>query len=423
MVGKTSSDSLLARIADLDNLTLAWRKVRSNIATARRAASCGTDEVSVAAFEQQWETNLAELSDALLQHRYQPLPARRVAIARPGGKERIIALLAVRDRIAQRAAQQVLEPIFEAEFLDCSYGFRPDRSTADAIHRVLCYRQAGCTWVFDADIANCFDSLDHGLLLAFVSETIREEPVIDLIHDWLEAGLLEADAGVQQASSRWERMVDRITGLTAGPSQALSGTEPVSAATPDGEPPTPWQQRSLWQSAGSELLLLGLTTARPLVRRTSVALRRLARHPGAKWAAAGMVGLAAVGGAWWALQRMAPRGVGALQGSVLAPLLANAYMHRFDQSMVRRKRNLVRYADDLVICCASQFEAQQAGQEAAQALADLRLRLNPDKTRVVSFEEGFSFLGQRFRGRGLVTSPVQRIKRIARGSDLPDKAG
>jgi len=417
---KSKEESLLARIAALDNLMRAWRKVRGNIAVARRATSCGVDEVSVAAFEQQWEANLAALSAALLERRYRPLPVRRATIGQPGGKQRTIGVLAVRDRIAQRATQQVLESIFEAEFLDCSYGFRPGRSVADAVHRVLCYRQAAYTWVFDGDIAHCFDSLDHQLLLEFVGGTVREDAVLDLIHSWLEAGLLEADATVYQAGGLWDRLMDRVAGMVAGRGHRPSEMQPGEFATGgDGLDDSwagedDWSQQALWRRVRSDTLLLGLTTARPLARRAAATLRWLARRRGATLSVAGLVGAAALGGAWWTLRRLAPRGVGALQGGALSPLLANVYLHRLDQAMAARGRNLVRYADDMVICCHSKAEAQEAAQETAQTLADLRLRLNPDKTRVVSFEQGFSFLGQRFQGEGLAPSPGQRVRRTVR---------
>lgn len=424
MFNKTSNkDSLLARIAALDNLVQAWRKVRGNIAVARRASSCGVDEVSVAAFEQQWEANLAELSAALLERRYRPLPVRRVTISRSGGRQRTIGVLAVRDRIAQRAAQQVLEPIFEAEFLDCSYGFRPDRSVADAVHRVLCYRQAGCIWIFDADVAHCFDSLDHQLMLKFVGQTVREDAILDLIHAWLEAGLLEADATTYQAGGLWNHLVDQVAGMVAdrgyrpagGMSGKLAGGEDELDKWDDAWPgEDDWSRQALWRRVRSDTLLLGLTAARPLARRTGDVLRWLARRRGTALGAVGLAGAAALGGAWWALQRLAPRGVGALQGGALSPLLANVYLHRFDLAMTAQDRNLVRYADDMVVCCRSEAEAQEAAQEAAQALADLRLRLNPDKTQVVSFQQGFSFLGHRFQGDGLSPSAGQRVRQTVR---------
>lgn len=434
MFNKMSNESsLLARIAAPDNLARAWRKVRSNIAVARRATSCGVDEVSVAAFEQQWEANLAELGAALLERRYRPLPVRRVTIARPGGKQRTIGVLAVRDRIAQRAAQQVLEPIFEAEFLDCSYGFRPGRSAADAVHRVLCYRQAGCTWAFDADVAHCFDALDHRLLMRFAGETVREDAVLDLIHAWLEAGLLEADAPVYQAGGFWDRVVERVAGMVMGQGYRPSGVPPGEfAAGEEGldgwDDPWPgeddWPRQALWRRIRSDTLMLGLTAARPLARRAGGALRWLARRKGAALGMAGLAGAAALGGAWWTLQRLSPRGAGALQGGALSPLLANAYLHRFDLAMVARERNLVRYADDLVVCCCSEAEAREAAEEAALALADLRLRLNPDKTRVVSFEQGFSFLGRRFQGEGLAPSTGRRVRQaVQRGRDRWRKRG
>lgn len=410
MIKRTSNDDLLAQIAGMDNLTQAWRKVRSNVAQARRAASCGMDEVSVAAFEQQWEANLAELSAALREQRYHPLPVRRVSIPKAGGKQRVIGVLAVRDRIAQRAAQQVLEPVFEAEFLDCSYGFRPGRSIESAVHRVLCYRQEGCAWIVKADIAHCFDSLDHGLLLRFVQETVHEGPVVDLVQAWLESGLLEVDAAVYAENSLWDRLLDGAAGMIRGQPQLPAGPWPEleEGDVPEGGAwQDDWQRQSLWRSVRSNLLLLGLSAIRPTLTQTTAGLRRLARGRHTRWVAAGLAGAAALGGVWWAVQHLAPHGVGALQGGALSPLLANVYLHRFDQQMIARPRNLVRYADDMVLCCQDEGQAREAAQDAARTLAGLRLRLNEDKTQVTSFDQGFHFLGHRFRGDGLAHSPAE----------------
>lgn len=414
--------SLLEQICAMDNLTVAWRKVRANIAVARRARSCGVDEVSVATFEQNWEANLAELQRAMLDGSYQPLPARQVVIGKVGGGQRTIGVLAVRDRIAQRAAHQVLEPLFEQEFLDCSYGFRPGRSVDDAIHRVLCYRQAGCAWVFDADINACFASLEHGLLMRFVGRTVHEERVLDLIRAWLQAGLLEADAALQQGSGFWDRAVERGNELLERTidrgMRSLLGMGPVGgyAAYEDewayaGELDPALARREALKRVGGDALLLGLALARPFAGRALPGVRRLTRKRGVVLSAAGALGLAAAAGVWWALRRPTMRGRGMLQGGALSPLLANVYLHQFDQAMIDREHNLVRYADDFAVCCPDEEAAQAAGQDAAHILAELRLTLNPAKTQVTSFEQGFRFLGQHFQGDGLAPSGGERARR------------
>jgi len=412
-----SSISLIERIAALSNLTEAWRRVRGNIAVARRPHSFGVDEVSVFAFEQQWEANLAELSRALVEGSYQSLPVRRVEIGKPGGGKRTIGVLAVRDRIAQRAAQQVLEPLFEAQFLDCSYGFRPRRSVEDAVQRVLCYHQAGCAWAFHADVAACFDRLDHGLLMKFIGQTVRERTVLDLIQGWLEAQMLEVDSAVQ-ATGRWERWAERV-GKVLEPwvdrETPGYGYDPLDFGADYGEPG--WNEearrREVWKHLGSEALWLGLTLARPLAGQVRPALRALKRRKGVVLGAAGVVGAAAAASAWWALRHDTPAGCGTLQGGALSPLLANVYLHPFDLAMTDREHNLVRYADDFLVCCPTEEEAQRAGQDAAKVLADLRLALSPEKTQLVSFEQGFHFLGHHFQGHGLAPVGGERVRRGA----------
>jgi len=417
MIKTNDLGPLMAQICATPNLVAAWRSVRSNVARARRASSCGVDEVSVAAFEQQWEANLAELAGSMREGRYQPLPPRRIQVRRPDGRKRAIGVLAVRDRIAQRAAHQVLSPLFEEQFLDCSYGFRPGRSVEDALHRVLCYRQAGCEWVFDGDVAACFDTLDHGLLMRFVGEQVRERPVLRLIEAWLEAGVLETDAEVYRIPGPWERLLDGATrGLrSASPEPFPDWTQEddTDGVIDDGG----WRRREMLRYVGRDALLAGLAVARPVMKKTLPGLRRLARRKGVIWGAAGLTGAATLAGTWLLLHRMAPRPRGTLQGGALSPLLANVYLHRFDQAMTGAGQNLVRFADDFLICCPEQVAAERAGELAARELAGLRLRLNPAKTRVVSFDQGFHFLGHRFGGRRSGWSSPRRGGRNRAGGE------
>jgi len=407
MIKNDGHDPLMREICAMPNMRAAWRVVRGNIAVSQRAHSCGVDEVSVVAFEQQWEANLAELARSMLEGCYRPLPPRRVAVRKTGGGKRTIGMLAVRDRIAQRAVQQVLGLLFDEQFLDCCYGFRPGRSVEDAIHRVLCYRQAGCGWAFDGDIAACFDTLDHRLLMRFVAKTVQERPVLRLIEAWLEAGMLETDAEVTHVPGAWERLLDRVTGRLK-PSATWSPPSSGSLLRWTGEEEEDmenlmwddgWRRRELLRHVGTDALLAGLAVARPAAEKTLPSLRRLVRRKRVIWGAAGLAGAGALAVTWLLLRQLAPRPHGALQGGPLSPLLANIYLHRFDQAMTDVGQNLVRFADDFVLCCPGREAAERAGELAARELADLRLRLNPAKTRVVSFEQGFHFLGHRFGGR------------------------
>ncbi|HET91035.1 MAG TPA: RNA-dependent DNA polymerase [Chloroflexi bacterium] len=392
-----SPGPLMKQICAIPNLVAAWRAVRGNITVNRRPHSCGVDEVSVAAFEQQWEENLAELSRSMLEGRYRPLPPRRVEVRKPGGGKRAIGVLAVRDRVAQRAAHQVLDPLFDEQFLDCSYGFRTGRSVEDAVHRVQCYRQAGCAWVVHADVIACFDTLDHKLLMRFVAETVRERGVLQLIEGWLEAGVLETDAEVYRVPGAWERLLNSATGRLRSSAPFSRWPDEEGESIRDLVPDGGWQRRELAKQLGTDALLAGLTVARPTMEKVLPGLHRLVRRRRVIWGAAGLVGVGALASAWLLLRWLAPRPHGALQGGALSPLLANVYLHQFDRAVTDAGENLVRFADDFVICCPERGAAERAGELAARELADLRLRLNQAKSHVVSFDQGFRFLGRRFK--------------------------
>jgi hypothetical protein len=143
------------------SLMQAWRRVRAN----RGAA--GVDMVTLAEFERDLQTNLEALSARLREGRYYPMPVRAVQMRKASGGVRTLGILTVEDRIVQRAALDAIEPLFEPSFLDCSYGFRPNRSVELAAARVLAYRGGGDTYVVDADITdpvNALLSLGYTLL-------------------------------------------------------------------------------------------------------------------------------------------------------------------------------------------------------------------------------------------------------------------
>ncbi|HEU0115086.1 MAG TPA: reverse transcriptase domain-containing protein [Thermomicrobiales bacterium] len=151
---------LLERMLALDNLRWAWLRVAANKGAA------GADGVTVRQFERLRDANLLALADAVRDGTYRPGAPRRVDI-RAKTKTRRIAILPVADRVLQRAALEVLTPIAEPIFLPCSFGYRPGRSVQDAVERIVELRDRGLTWVVDADIEDCFGSLDHDLLRQF----------------------------------------------------------------------------------------------------------------------------------------------------------------------------------------------------------------------------------------------------------------
>ena len=276
--------ALYDKVHRRDVLERGWSQVRRNYGAP------GIDRRTIADVEEYGVSRLLdELAADLAEHRYRPLPARRVWIPKPGSTEqRPLSIPAVRDRIVQAALKTVIEPIFEAGFQPVSFGFRPKRSAHDALQVLIDEAWRGRRWVVETDIASCFEAIPHDQLMQTVEERICDRQVLKLLRAMLRAGVM--DGGVVRSAD-----------------------------------------------------------------------------------------------------------TGTPQGGVVSPLLCNVYLNRLDRAWkTKGVGQIVRYADDLVVMCATRQEAEYALGLLTSLLAELGLEPKMAKTRIVHLEEGgegFDFLG------------------------------
>ena len=179
--------SLIDKVSSLRNLRSAFAQVKRN------RGSAGVDRVTIEMFEAHLEENLQRLSESLKEGSYCPQAVRRVWIAKPGSREkRPLGIPTVRDRVVQSALRNVLEPIFERDFAAQSYGFRPERSTKDALRRVAELLKAGHVHVVDADLQSYYDTIPRQPLLEQVGGKVADSKVLDLLEAYLGQEVLES---------------------------------------------------------------------------------------------------------------------------------------------------------------------------------------------------------------------------------------
>lgn len=178
---------LYGHIQRLDVLRIAWEQVRRN------GGAPGIDDIPINSFDSEEKVChfLVSIQKELVEKTYRPLPVKRVFIPKPNGKLRPLGIPTVKDRVVQAAVRLILEPIFESDFHDCSFGFRPGRSAHQALHRIRDALAKGQTSIYDADLKGYFDSIPHAKLMSCIRMRIVDRSVLNLIKMWLKAPIAE----------------------------------------------------------------------------------------------------------------------------------------------------------------------------------------------------------------------------------------
>jgi len=175
----------IAHLITPEALNAAFRGLRKN-------ASAGVDGVTYEEYEQDAERNIRRLHQRLKDGKYQAQPLRRVYIPKENGKQRPISIPVLEDKIVQKATVEVLNAIYEQDFLDCSYGFRPGRGQHQALEevgRVICTRSTG--WILELDITAYFDSIVREQLMEMIEQRISDSSVLRLIRKWIQVGVID----------------------------------------------------------------------------------------------------------------------------------------------------------------------------------------------------------------------------------------
>ncbi len=178
---------LYDKVCQSDVLRLAYAQVRAN-----KGAS-GINKQTFEDIEGQIgvDSFLADIKTQLIAKQYKPLPVKRVYIPKADGSRRPLGIPVIADRVVQAAVKIVIEPLFEATFKDCSYGFRPRKSAQQALREIYKWLNFKCHWVVDADLKACFDTIPHDKLLLSVRSKVIDKSVVKLIEMWLKAGVME----------------------------------------------------------------------------------------------------------------------------------------------------------------------------------------------------------------------------------------
>ncbi len=178
-----STQPLLEQVIESENMQLAWRQVKRN------GGAAGPDSRNIEETAEFLRHNWPELRQRLLDGSYRPRPVLRVEIPKPGGGMRKLGIPTVTDRLVQQAISQILIPVFDPEFSESSYGFRPDRSAHGAVLAAREYQQSGKRWVVDMDLKQFFDEVDHDILMSRLGKKIKDKRLKRLLNAFLKAGV------------------------------------------------------------------------------------------------------------------------------------------------------------------------------------------------------------------------------------------
>jgi len=178
------NENLLERVLSRDNVQKAWKRVKANKGVP------GIDQMSIEDFPEFARAQWSSIRDSLMAGTYQPSPVKRVEIPKPTGGTRPLGIPTVLDRLIQQAMYQVMMPIFDPDFSEFSYGFRPGRSAHDAVRKVREYIRGGYRIAVDMDLSKFFDSVNHDVLMHRVARKIRDKRILRLIGKYLRAGVV-----------------------------------------------------------------------------------------------------------------------------------------------------------------------------------------------------------------------------------------
>jgi len=193
--GVPQESLLLEQVLEKENLNRAWKRVRAN------KGAPGMDNMTVGEFPKFARGHLDWIRDKLRQGTYRPAPVLRTWIPKPDGRQRPLGIPTVLDRVIQQAITQILEPIFDADFSEYSYGFRFGRRAQDAVEALRDHSQSGYTWAVDCDLQSYFDTVNHDILMTQVGRKVRDKSVLRLIGKYLRAGVVHHD-GSKEKSER-----------------------------------------------------------------------------------------------------------------------------------------------------------------------------------------------------------------------------